>query len=77
MNVPGVMPALTPIRMPPMFVWGSGDVALGREGAELTEKYVDGPYRFEVLDGIGHWVPEQAADRLNELLRSHFATFAQ
>jgi pimeloyl-ACP methyl ester carboxylesterase len=63
----------TPISMPTMFVWSTEDTALGREGAELTEKYVEGPYRFEVIEGVSHWIPEEAADRLNELLREHFA----
>ncbi len=66
---------MTPIRMPTMYVWSTGDVALGREGAELTEKYVEGPYRFEVLEGISHWIPEQAAARLNELLLEHLAPY--
>lgn len=64
----------TPISMPTMFVWSTEDAALGREGAELTEKYVEGPYRFEVLEGVSHWIPEEAADRLNELLREHFTS---
>ncbi len=59
--------------MPTMFVWSTEDTALGREGAELTEKYVDGPYRFEIIEGVSHWIPEEAADQLNELLREHFA----
>jgi pimeloyl-ACP methyl ester carboxylesterase len=67
--------SITPIRMPTLFIWGTDDVALGREGAELTASFVEGPYRFEILEGIGHWVPEQAADRVNELLMEHFAPF--
>ena len=65
--------AVTPISMPTMFVWSTEDTALGREGAELTEKYVEGPYRFEVIEGVSHWIPEEAADQLNALLREHFA----
>ena len=41
--------------------------------APWTSKYVDGPYRLEILEGVSHWVPEEAAERLNELLRAHFA----
>jgi pimeloyl-ACP methyl ester carboxylesterase len=65
--------ASTPIRMPTTYVWGTGDIALGREAAEATSKYVEGPYRFEILEGIGHWVPEEASESLNEVLRAHFA----
>lgn len=69
---PGTM---TPIRMPTTFIWGTDDQALGREGAELTVEYVEGPYRFEALEGVGHWVPEEAAERVNRLLREHFEPF--
>jgi pimeloyl-ACP methyl ester carboxylesterase len=36
-----------------------------------TAQHVAGPYRLEVLAGVGHWVPEQAADRLAALLLGH------
>ncbi|NMR21644.1 alpha/beta fold hydrolase [Cellulomonas fimi] len=44
-------------RVPTTYVWGSRDPALRRRAAELTGRYVVGPYRFEVLDA-GHWLPE-------------------
>ena len=77
MIVQSAMSSLTPIRMPTTYVWSSGDVALGREGAELTEKYIEGPYRFVVIDDIGHWIPEQAPDQLNEALQVHFKQAAR
>ncbi|MFV1986483.1 MAG: alpha/beta fold hydrolase [Gemmatimonadota bacterium] len=67
---------ITPIRMPTMYIWSTGDTALGREGAELTADFIEGPYRFEVLEGISHWVPEEAADQVNALLREHFSPFS-
>jgi hypothetical protein len=36
-----------------------------------TADWVTGPYRFEVLEGVTHWIPEQAADRLGALLVEH------
>ena len=77
MNLQGGGAPITPIAMPTMFIWSTGDTALGREGAELTESFIEGPYRFEVLEDISHWVPEQAADQVNELLQEHFAPFAR
>ena len=62
-----------PITVPTMYVWSTGDVALGREAAEGTGAEVQGPYRFEVLDGISHWIPEDAPDALNALLLDHLA----
>lgn len=62
-----------PITAETLYVWSTDDIALGRHAAELTERFVDGPYRFEVLDGVSHWIPEAAPDRLTELLLEHLA----
>jgi pimeloyl-ACP methyl ester carboxylesterase len=75
MNLSAPAGQITPIRMPTMYIWSTGDTALGSEGAELTAGFVEGPYRFEVLEGVSHWVPEEAAERVNELLREHFEPF--
>ena len=45
-------PATGPVAVPTMFTWSDGDTALCIDGAVLTEEYVEGPYRFEVLEGI-------------------------
>ena len=63
------------ITAPTLYVWSTGDVALGREAAEGTGAEVQGPYRFEVLDDVSHWIPEVAADALNPLLLEHLAAF--
>lgn len=65
--------AIGPVEVPALYVWGTEDVALGREAAELTEKYVTGPYKFVVLDGVDHWTAEHAGDRLLAELESHLA----
>ena len=62
------------IEVPTLFIWSDGDIYLGREAAEATERYVTGPYRFEVIEGVDHWVPEKAPERVNELLLDHFAS---
>lgn len=46
------------VRVPTTLLWSSGDVALGRRGTELTERYVDAPYRFVEVPG-SHWLPTQ------------------
>lgn len=61
-------PAVT---VPTLYVWSDQDLALGRAAAEGTAAWVCGAYRFEVLAGVSHWVPEQAADRLGPLLVDH------
>jgi len=60
-----------PVTVPTMYVWGTEDVAVGSAAAMATAKYVTGPYRFEMLEDISHWVPEEAAARFAPLLIQH------
>jgi pimeloyl-ACP methyl ester carboxylesterase len=62
------------ITVPTLFVWSTNDVALGREGAESTAGYVDAPYRFEVLEGMSHWIPEEVPGTLTGLLLEHLTS---
>jgi pimeloyl-ACP methyl ester carboxylesterase len=62
---------LGPVTAPTLHVWSDGDAALGATAAHATGDHVAGPYRFEVLHGISHWVPEQAPERLAALLLEH------
>ena len=57
--------------MPTLFVYSTGDCCLGRDAADATASHVTGPYRYVVLDGVSHWVPEEAAERLDQLLLAH------
>ena len=63
------------ITTPTLYVWSTDDVALGTEAAEATGQCVEGPYRFAVLEGVSHWVAEQAPDRLNRLMLDHISSF--
>ena len=63
-----------PISVPTLYVWSTDDPALGREAAEGTAAYMTGPYRFVALEGISHWIPEDAPDELNRLLLAHLAS---
>jgi pimeloyl-ACP methyl ester carboxylesterase len=60
-----------PVTVPTRYVWGSGDPALGRRAATATARWVSGPYRFDVLSGAGHWLPEHHAQALASLLLEH------
>ena len=65
--------ATPPASMPTLYVWSDQDPSLGREAAEATASLVTGPYRFEVLEGVGHWIPELAADVFTPMLLDHLA----
>ncbi|MBX3314228.1 MAG: alpha/beta hydrolase [Actinobacteria bacterium] len=62
-----------PVTVPTLYLWSTNDIALGRTAAEATEGCVDGPYRFVVLDGVSHWVPEEAPDAVVRELLPHLA----
>lgn len=66
-------PSVGSIDVPVMFIWSDGDAAVCREPAQSTADFVSGPYRFEVIEGVSHWVPELAAERVSELLLEHLA----
>lgn len=61
------------VSVPVLYVWGDADDTVGRAAAEGTRDFVSGAYRFEILSGAGHFVVEQAPERINELLLAHLA----
>lgn len=63
------------VEVPTLFVWGTEDPALGRDGAEWTRDYVTGPYQFEIFEGAPHWIPETNAEQFDELLLAHLSKF--
>jgi pimeloyl-ACP methyl ester carboxylesterase len=52
------------VHVPTTYVFGADDIAFTRESAEATRRYVDAPYRFDAVDGLSHWIPEVAPDRV-------------
>ena len=70
-------PAVGPVEVPTMFTWSDGDTALCIDGALLTGEYVEGPYRFEVLEGVSHWIPDLAPDAMSALLLDHLTRHAE
>jgi len=59
------------VTVPAMYVYATEDQFLGRKAADLTADYVAAPYRFEVLEGRTHWLPEEAPDDVARLLVEH------
>lgn len=62
---------LAPIRVPTLHVWSDGDPALGEVATRASAEHVEAAYRLEVLQGVSHWIPEQAPDRLAQLVLEH------
>lgn len=61
-------PILPPIASPAMGVWSDRDFACGEEAMQASEQFVAGPWRYERIEGVGHWIPLEAPDRLNAVL---------
>ena len=59
------------VTVPTLYVWSTEDPAIGAEAAERTARHVTGSYRFEVLEGVSHWIPEDAPEQLNQLVLQH------
>lgn len=57
------MPA-TPITAPTTLVWGTRDFVASRAAVDATAQWVAGDFRLVVLEGVSHWVPEEAPDAL-------------
>jgi len=62
------LPDVPAVSVPTMYLWGDSDATVGRIAAEATREFVTGPYRFEVLPDVGHFITDQAAKRVTQLL---------
>jgi pimeloyl-ACP methyl ester carboxylesterase len=60
-------PART-VGCPVMGVWSTGDPFLTEAQMTGSARYVTGPWRYERIEGVGHWVPVEAAQRPSALL---------
>lgn len=61
-------PALPPVEVPTMGVWSSGDIALLEPQMRDSSVYVKAPWRYEIIERVGHWMQLEAPDLLNALL---------
>jgi pimeloyl-ACP methyl ester carboxylesterase len=61
-------PELPLVQANTLGVWSSGDFALTEEQMTGSEAYVSGTWRYERLEGPGHWMVLEAPDEVNGLL---------
>ena len=67
-RMPGPAPELPPVAAPTLAIWSAGDHYLDGERVKKSAAFVQGPWRYEEIQGASHWVPLDAPERLNELL---------
>jgi pimeloyl-ACP methyl ester carboxylesterase len=56
------------VSAPTMGVWSSGDVALTEKQMTGSTKFINGSWRYERIEGVGHWMQLEAPDKVNRLL---------
>ena len=59
---------LPPVQASTMGIWSTGDMALTETQMTDSAENVSGPWRYERLEGPGHWMQLEAPDKVNELL---------
>ena len=59
---------LPPVQAPAMGIWSTGDFALTETQLTDSAENVAATWRYERLDGPGHWLQLDAPDRVNALL---------
>lgn len=64
------------VYVPTLFVGSTNDLAVSLDSVARCGDYVKGSFRSEVLDGISHWIPDEAPEELNRFLQEHLATTA-
>jgi pimeloyl-ACP methyl ester carboxylesterase len=57
-----------PVQAPTMGIWSTGDGALTEVQMTDSAQNVAGPWRYERLDGPGHWMQLEAPAQVNALL---------
>ncbi len=59
---------LLPVAAPTMGVWSSGDFALTEKQMTGSAAHVAGQWRYERIEGPGHWMQLEAPDAIKRLL---------
>lgn len=65
---PGMPRQWKPVDIPVMGLWSERDPALGEKQMADSAQYCRAGFRFERVEGAGHWLQLSAADRVNALL---------
>jgi pimeloyl-ACP methyl ester carboxylesterase len=63
-----------PIKAPTLAIWSDRDHALLEPQMLASRQHVEGPWSYQRLEGVGHFIPLEAADRLNLLLLEFLAS---
>ncbi len=65
-------PERSKVRVPVLGIYSDGDRYLAKAQMTGSAAYVDGPFRFELVEGAGHWLQIDAPEQVNALLIDFF-----
>jgi pimeloyl-ACP methyl ester carboxylesterase len=65
-------PDRTKVTVPVLGVYSDGDRYLARSQMTDSATFVDAPFRFELVEGAGHWLQLDAPEQVNALLIDFF-----
>lgn len=66
-----------PTPVPVLQVWSDGDTAIRRPSIDRTAAHAAGSYELAVLQGVSHWIPDQAPAELAALVVAHLRRAAE
>jgi pimeloyl-ACP methyl ester carboxylesterase len=58
--------------VPTLGVWSSGDHFLAEDQMRLSERQMDGAWRYERIERAGHWLPLEQPERVAALALDWF-----
>jgi pimeloyl-ACP methyl ester carboxylesterase len=62
---------MPPVAVPALYLWGTRDAGVMKAAAQGNARHVRGPYRFEALSGVTHWIPETVPETVAGFLVEH------
>src|SRR5260370_24170770 len=62
-----------PVGVPTLHLHGAMDPCVPTRSAQASARYVDGPYRLRLLEGAGHFLPEEQPHKFDSALHTWLA----
>ncbi|CAG0880367.1 unnamed protein product [Cyprideis torosa] len=60
------------ISVPTLLIWGTADLALITENAEMSQKYCEN-FKLHKLSDVSHWVQQEDPNSVNQIIRDFIA----
>jgi len=60
------------VSIPVFGIWSTNDVALAEDQMIGSAAFVDAPWHYERLEGVSHWIPVDAPDKLSQLILNFY-----